>query len=214
MESWRQRRAIVDNNMHWRNPLSAVRGNHVPFSSAFAWSPAAATVEAHEPARIFSFLSRIFSPFIAHDRVQKTSLSPFPASSIEAWRARSRQTACHFFAPAFSPAISWSVAHAHDHAPGCCWTSPPLPPRGMNTHLRTREVPLSYCCPLPPAQCLFSITDNPPCLCSGRQAKRAAKPAANHAALIVGGHVQRRFGLQMKTIMLEGKIGVQWHMVH
>ena len=104
MESWRQRRAIVDNNMHWRNPLSAVRGNHVPFSSAFAWSPAAATVEAHEPARIFTFLSRIFSPFIGHDRVQKTSLSPFPSSLFHSPRLGSSAT--------LATAVVRSLSHA------------------------------------------------------------------------------------------------------
>jgi hypothetical protein len=35
--------------------------------------------------------------------------------------------------------------------------------------------------------------------------ERAAKPTPNHIALVVRGHVQRRFGLQMETEMLERK---------
>jgi hypothetical protein len=44
------------------------------------------------------------------------------------------------------------------------------------------------------------------CLCPGRQAKRAAKPAPDHIALIVRGHVQRRLGLKVKTKMVKEEI--------
>jgi hypothetical protein len=36
--------------------------------------------------------------------------------------------------------------------------------------------------------------------------KPAPKPTSNHIALVVRGHVQRGFGLQMKAEMLEGQI--------
>ena len=38
MESWNQRRAVVESITHWRKPSSAVRGNRVAFSSAFTRS--------------------------------------------------------------------------------------------------------------------------------------------------------------------------------
>ncbi len=51
---------------------------------------------------------------------------------------------------------------------------------------------------LPPNACF--PTHDPP--------KRAPKPAPDHIALVVRGHMQRGFGIKFKAEMLEGEIVV------